>query len=53
MSTSDRPGLEQLTDLCTPWYVHTVATLRIAEHMAAGEHPAGRGLVVECQPTGG
>jgi hypothetical protein len=36
MTTSDRPDLEQLTDLCTPWCVHTVATLRIAEHMAAG-----------------
>jgi 2,7-dihydroxy-5-methyl-1-naphthoate 7-O-methyltransferase len=25
-----------LTDLCTPWCVHVVATLRIADHMAAG-----------------
>lgn len=25
-----------LTDLCTPWCVHVVATLRIAEHLAAG-----------------
>ncbi|HYL35959.1 MAG TPA: methyltransferase [Bryobacteraceae bacterium] len=25
-----------LTDLCTPWCVHVVATLRIANHIAAG-----------------
>jgi len=25
-----------LTDLCTPWCIHVVATLRIAEHIAAG-----------------
>jgi len=25
-----------LSDLCTPWCVHVVATLRIAEHIAAG-----------------
>ncbi len=28
--------LWELSDLCTPWCVHVVATLRIAEHMAAG-----------------
>jgi SAM-dependent methyltransferase len=28
--------LDALTDLRTPWCVHTVATLRIAEHLAAG-----------------
>jgi 2,7-dihydroxy-5-methyl-1-naphthoate 7-O-methyltransferase len=28
--------LAALTDLKTPWCVHTVATLRIAEHLAAG-----------------
>jgi len=28
--------LWQLSDLCTPWCVHVVATLRIAEHIAAG-----------------
>lgn len=26
-----------LSDLCTPWCVHVVATLRIAEHVAAGK----------------
>jgi hypothetical protein len=25
-----------LSDLCTPWCIHVVATLRIAEHLAAG-----------------
>ncbi len=28
--------LWQLSDLCTPWCVYVVATLRIADHMAAG-----------------
>jgi SAM-dependent methyltransferase len=28
--------LWQLTDLCTPWCVHVVATLRIADHLADG-----------------
>src|ERR1700704_3264007 len=28
--------LGALTDLQTPWCVHTVATLRIAEHLTAG-----------------
>jgi 2,7-dihydroxy-5-methyl-1-naphthoate 7-O-methyltransferase len=26
-----------LSDLCTPWCIHVVATLRIAEHIAAGK----------------
>lgn len=29
-------NLEELSDLCTPWCVHVVATLRIADHIAAG-----------------
>jgi hypothetical protein len=28
--------LGALSDLCTPWCVHVVATLRIADHLAAG-----------------
>jgi 2,7-dihydroxy-5-methyl-1-naphthoate 7-O-methyltransferase len=28
--------LWELTDLCTPWCVHVVATLRVADHIAAG-----------------
>lgn len=29
-------NLNALSDLCTPWCVHVVATLRIAHHLAAG-----------------
>jgi 2,7-dihydroxy-5-methyl-1-naphthoate 7-O-methyltransferase len=29
-------NFEELSDLCTPWCVHVVATLRIADHIAAG-----------------
>jgi 2,7-dihydroxy-5-methyl-1-naphthoate 7-O-methyltransferase len=28
--------LSALSDLCTPWCIHVVATLRIADHIAAG-----------------
>ena len=28
--------LEALSDLCTPWCIRVVATLRIADHIAAG-----------------
>src|SRR6266568_866082 len=36
--TPGRPpvDLEALTDLCTPWCILVVATLRIADHVAAG-----------------
>ncbi|MBI3409685.1 MAG: hydroxyneurosporene methyltransferase [Planctomycetes bacterium] len=30
------PNLEALSDLCTPWCIHVAATLRIADHIAAG-----------------
>jgi len=30
------PNLSELSDLCTPWCVHGAATLRIADHIAAG-----------------
>jgi SAM-dependent methyltransferase len=30
------PNIWTLSDLCTPWCVHVVATLRIADHLAAG-----------------
>jgi len=30
------PSLSDLSDLCTPWCVHVAATLRIADHIAAG-----------------
>ena len=33
--------LRTLSDLCTPWCVHVVATLRIADHLAAGDAEIG------------
>src|SRR5436309_9824786 len=36
MSEQDGANLRVLGDLCTPWCVHVVATLRIADHIAAG-----------------
>jgi SAM-dependent methyltransferase len=29
-------GILELADLCTPWCIHVVATLRIADHIASG-----------------
>jgi SAM-dependent methyltransferase len=34
--TDRSPNLWELADLCTPWCLHTVVTLRIPEHLAAG-----------------
>ena len=34
-------NLEALSDLCTPWCIHVVATLRIAEHIDAGVERIG------------
>jgi 2,7-dihydroxy-5-methyl-1-naphthoate 7-O-methyltransferase len=40
MTRDKTPGasanLSALSDLCTPWCIHVVATLRIADHIAAG-----------------
>src|SRR5437762_2010666 len=36
MAGQEVANLGALSDLCTPWCVHVVATLRIAEHIAAG-----------------
>lgn len=36
MPEQESANLEALSDLCTPWCVHVVATLRIADHIAAG-----------------
>jgi hypothetical protein len=30
------PNVWAMSDLCTPWCVHVVATLRVAEHLAGG-----------------
>ena len=37
MADSSTPSIWDLCDLCTPWCLHVVATLRIAEHVAAGK----------------
>jgi SAM-dependent methyltransferase len=36
MPEQEGASLWDLSDLCTPWCVHVVATLRIANHIAAG-----------------
>ncbi len=36
MSKQEGANLGELSDLCTPWCIHVVATLRIAEHIDAG-----------------
>jgi hypothetical protein len=36
MPRRDQVDISALSDLCTPWCVHVVATLRIADHIAAG-----------------
>jgi 2,7-dihydroxy-5-methyl-1-naphthoate 7-O-methyltransferase len=36
MRESNAVNLGELSDLCTPWCVHTVATLRIAQHIESG-----------------
>ena len=37
MSVREEVDLWALSDLSTPWCVHVVVTLRIAEHIAAGK----------------
>src|SRR5262249_34988575 len=36
MPEQETASLGALSDLCTPWLIHVVATLRIAEHISAG-----------------
>jgi SAM-dependent methyltransferase len=36
MPKQEAATLWALSDLCTPWLIHVVATLRIADHIAAG-----------------
>jgi 2,7-dihydroxy-5-methyl-1-naphthoate 7-O-methyltransferase len=51
MSEPDRVDLWSLSDLCTPWCVHVAATLRIADHIAAGiHHIDDLALVARCNP---
>lgn len=35
-TSAESANLSALSDLCTPWCIHVVATLRIANHIAAG-----------------
>ena len=66
MSRPNQVDIWTLSDLCTPWCVHVVATLRIADHLtefrelanagglevlAAERHSSGRS-VGECRPIG-
>ena len=49
--------LWELADLCTPWCVHVVATLRVADHIAAGkenieEIAAAAGADRDAPPSG-
>jgi SAM-dependent methyltransferase len=37
MPQREQPDLWALTDLCTPWCVHVVVTLRVADHLASGK----------------
>ncbi|HEY7031457.1 MAG TPA: methyltransferase [Thermomicrobiales bacterium] len=37
MAEQAQADLRSLSDLCTPWCVHVAATLRIAEHIDAGD----------------
>ena len=41
MSEQQAVNLWALSDLCTPWCLHVAATLRIAEHIAAGKNEIG------------
>jgi 2,7-dihydroxy-5-methyl-1-naphthoate 7-O-methyltransferase len=36
MPQADQPDIWALSDLCTPWCIHVVSTLRIADRIAAG-----------------
>jgi 2,7-dihydroxy-5-methyl-1-naphthoate 7-O-methyltransferase len=51
MTEQKRVNLWELSDLCTPWCVHVVATLRIADYIAAGiDHIADLASTVGCDP---
>ena len=51
MPEQDGANLGTLSDLCTPWCVHVVATLRIAEHIAAGREQIGElAAAAGCDP---
>jgi SAM-dependent methyltransferase len=51
MAEQQGADLGALSDLCTPWCVHVVATLRIADHIAAGRDEIGNlAAAAGCDP---
>lgn len=38
MSNQESADIGALSDLCTPWCIHVVATLQVADHIAAGRN---------------
>ena len=51
MSEQEAANLRAWSDLCTPWCVHVVATLRIADHIAAGmDETDDLAAAAECDP---
>jgi SAM-dependent methyltransferase len=51
MPQQEGANLGALSDLCTPWCVHVAATLRIADHMAAGiDHIDNLAAAAGCDP---
>ncbi|MDR3575317.1 MAG: methyltransferase [Anaerolineaceae bacterium] len=52
MSEEKSVNLFEMSDLCTPWCLHVVVTLRMAEHMAAGIHKIeDLAAAASCDPT--
>jgi 2,7-dihydroxy-5-methyl-1-naphthoate 7-O-methyltransferase len=51
MPARDDIDLWALSDLCTPWCIHVVATLRIADHIVAGKNQIDDvALAAGCDP---
>lgn len=51
MTKLEGANLGALSDLCTPWCIHVVATLRIANHIAAGiDHIDNLAAAAGCDP---
>ena len=51
MSQQEGADISALSDLCTPWCIHVVATLQIADHIAAGtNHIDELAALAGCDP---
>src|SRR5712691_2155081 len=51
MAEREVADIGALSDLCTPWCLHVVATLRIADHIAAGVTDVDRlAVAAGCDP---